>query len=261
MGYIYKISNTVNNKIYIGQTSRTVEKRWNLHKQTAKNPSYLSYSYPLYQAMRKYGIDNFNFEIILQKDCSEEEIRLIEKEYIIQYNSLCPNGYNQTLNTLHPINDIETYKKISETKREKAKEVVQVITDKHGAIIEIIQKWRSIVDCAEQTGLDEKKIAAVCRGERKTTGGKTFYWRDENGEIIIPNYLRDNYKGKNGTTQIQSSSKSVAKIDLNTNEIIEIYPTIALAARENNCDSSAISKVCRGLRKKCGGFFWQYIDK
>ena len=45
-----------------------------------------------------------------------------------------------------------------------------------------------------------------------------------------------------------------------TNEIIEIYDTIALAARENNCDNSAISKVCRGLRNKCGGFKWQYIE-
>ena len=261
MNTIYLITNKINNKQYIGSTIIEPQKRFKQHIYNSTHKNTHQYNYPLYQAMRKYGIDNFNFEIILQKDCSEEEIRLIEKEYIIQYNSLCPNGYNQTLNTLHPINDIETYKKISEIKREKAKEVVQVITDGQGAIIEIVQKWRSIVDCAEETGLDEKKIAAVCRGERKTTGGKTFYWLDENGEIIIPNYLRDNYKGKNGTTQIQSSSKSVAKIDLNTNEIIEIYPTIALAARENNCDSSAISKVCRGLRKKCGGFFWQYIEK
>ena len=78
--------------------------------------------------------------------------------------------------------------------------------------------------------------------------------------IIIPEYLRDEYKGEKGTTQIQSSSRKVAKIDLQSNQILEIYDTIALAARENNCDNSAISKVCRGLRNTCGGYKWKYIE-
>ena len=52
----------------------------------------------------------------------------------------------------------------------------------------------------------------------------------------------------------------MAKIDATTNKIIKIYDTIALATRENNCDNSGISKVCRGLRNKCGSFKWQYID-
>ena len=114
MNTIYLITNKINNKQYIGSTIIEPQKRFKQHIYNSTHKNTHQYNYPLYQAMRKYGIDNFNFEIILQKDCSEEEIRLIEKEYIIQYNSLCPNGYNQTLNTLDPINDIETYKKISE---------------------------------------------------------------------------------------------------------------------------------------------------
>ena len=118
---------------------------------------------------------------------------------------------------------------------------------------------QGIVDCAEEGIADERKIAAVCRGERRTTNGKIFYWLDDNDNLIIPNYNRDYYKGEKGTTQIQSSSKKVAKIDLNTGEILNTYPTIALASRENNCDPSGISKTCKGLRNKCGGFFWKYI--
>ena len=53
--------------------------------------------------------------------------------------------------------------------------------------------------------------------------------------------------------------KKVAKIDINTNKIIKIYDTIALAARENNCDNSGISKVCRKERNKCGGFKGEYV--
>ena len=56
------------------------------------------------------------------------------------------------------------------------------------------------MDCAEETTLDERKIAACCRGERLTTGNKKFYWLDKNDDLIIPEYKRDNYKGKEGTT-------------------------------------------------------------
>ena len=40
---------------------------------------------------------------------------------------------------------------------------------------------------------------------------------------------------------------------------MEVYDTIALAARENNCDASGISKVCRGLRNKAKGYGWKYV--
>lgn len=146
---------------------------------------------------------------------------------------------------------------MSETKREKAKCVAEI--DKNNNIIKI---YRSIVDCAEQTGCDQRKIGSCCRGERHHTNNRKFCWIDENGQLIIPIYKGDSpYKGDKNKTQIQSTSKRVAKIDLKTNEIIEIYDTIALAARMNSCDSSAISKVCRGIRNQCGNFKWKYIEK
>ena len=251
---IYCFTNLINNKRYIGSTINDVNKRYNQHIYNAKTPEVHQYNYPLYQAFRKYGIENFKFEILYQKECTEQQIRKLEKQYIQKYNCISPFGYNQTNNTEHPINDIESYHKMSETKRNNAKEVAEIDSNKN-----ILKIWRSIVDCAEDTGLDERKIASVCRGERKTTDGRIFYWIVEN-QLQIPEYNRDLYKGEKGTTQIQSSSRRVAKIDLETNKIIEIYSTIALAARENNCDNSAISKVCRGIRNKCGGFGWKYIE-
>ena len=253
---IYRFTNLITGKQYYGSTIVDPKIRYNQHIYNATHPENPKYNYPLYCSIRKRGLDNYKFEIIEQRDCTEREIRQIEHEYIKKYNTLCPNGYNQTSNTEHPLNDPATYAKMKETKRENAKDVVEINQEGN-----IINHWRSIVDCAEANpDLDEKKIAAVCRGERLTTANRIFRWIDEDENIIEPEYKRDEYKGAEGTTQIQSSSRQVAKINLETKEIIEIYPTIALAARENNCDPSGISKVCRGLRNKAGNFGWKYIN-
>jgi group I intron endonuclease len=252
---VYCFTNLINNKKYIGSTILPPKQRYTQHIYNSTHENSHQYNYPLYQAIRKYGINNFEFKVLESKRCSEQEIREIEKQYIIKYNTLTPNGYNQTLNTIHPLNDSISYIKMKETKREKAKEVVEINENK-----EIINHWRSIADCVEQEPeLNAKKVAAVCRGERLTTCERVFRWLDNEKNIIEPVYKGDNYKGKQGTTQIQSSSKKVAKIDIETKQIIQVYPTIALAARENNCDASGISKVCRGIRNKAGGFNWKYI--
>ena len=56
-GYIYKIYNDVNDKIYIGQTIRTIEHRFCQHIYDSKNEDR---NYPLYCAMRKYGKEHFS---------------------------------------------------------------------------------------------------------------------------------------------------------------------------------------------------------
>lgn len=89
---IYKITNLINNKNYIGQ-SVNVKTRWRNHIRISKDKDNRGYNYPLYCAFRKYGIENFDFEIL------EEVIpdNLDEKEiyYIKKYDSF-NNGYNQT---------------------------------------------------------------------------------------------------------------------------------------------------------------------
>lgn len=88
---IYKITNLVNGKVYIGLTTCTITKRWNKHKQDAK-----TCERPLYCSMRKYGIDNFKIESI---DTTEDFIELgrLERKYIAEYNSTDRNfGYNIT---------------------------------------------------------------------------------------------------------------------------------------------------------------------
>ena len=92
MAIIYKITNLINNKIYIGETIRKLNVRWNEHKSEALVNGH-GYNYHLHNAMRKYGIDNFTIEII--DSCPDEERFLLESKYIQQYNSTSPEiGYN-----------------------------------------------------------------------------------------------------------------------------------------------------------------------
>lgn len=85
---IYKITNKITNKIYIGQSINPM-KRWQSHKSHARCGHEIGKN-PLYDAMRKYGEENFLFEIIgWYEDYNEKE-----KYFIKYYNSLIPNGYN-----------------------------------------------------------------------------------------------------------------------------------------------------------------------
>lgn len=90
---IYKITNTINNKCYIG-LSRDVEYRWKEHKHHANYNKRCS-SKPLYNAFKKYGIDNFIFEIL--EECEENELSSREIFYINKYKSNDKKyGYNIT---------------------------------------------------------------------------------------------------------------------------------------------------------------------
>lgn len=84
--YIYQITNLINNKIYIGQTNN-ITKRWSNHKCN-NDPNMI-----IARAIRKYGVENFKFEVLL-RNLSPEEANEKEIELIKIKNSLVPNGYN-----------------------------------------------------------------------------------------------------------------------------------------------------------------------
>lgn len=90
-GFIYKITNRVNNKVYIGQTHFTIEHRF---KQHVKNFNIEHRQQPLYKAFAKYGIENFYVEELENVECDKLDEREI---YWIAYYDSFKNGYNATL--------------------------------------------------------------------------------------------------------------------------------------------------------------------
>lgn len=89
---IYKIINNLNGKCYVGQSIH-IEERWQEHISLSKDGTYC-YEKPLYRAFRKYGIENFTFEIL--EECPKEELGEKEKYYIILNNAYL-EGYNCNL--------------------------------------------------------------------------------------------------------------------------------------------------------------------
>lgn len=98
MYYIYKYTNKINGKSYIGQTNN-IQKRKNGHRSTAYNPKSYNYSDAFHIAFRKYGEDNFNFEIIEEIDEQFGREYLNEREcFFIEFfhSHVSQNGYNTT---------------------------------------------------------------------------------------------------------------------------------------------------------------------
>src|ERR1700759_523611 len=91
MAYIYKLTNRVNGKCYIGQTERKPEERWKSHQSCARNGS----KKYIHTAMRHYGIEAFELEVICE--VSHEMLNAEESKYIAQFKSNQKEfGYNLT---------------------------------------------------------------------------------------------------------------------------------------------------------------------
>lgn len=97
---IYKITNLLNSKIYIGQSVKLLS-RISAHK--SENGGGL-----LSKAITKYGKDNFLFEVL--EYCNKDDLDELEIKYISEYNSTVPNGYNISIGGKYPIYESEEIK-------------------------------------------------------------------------------------------------------------------------------------------------------
>ena len=85
--FIYQITNRINDKIYIGQTTGSLEKRWRAHCSGNAKTMLIS------RAIQKHGKENFDIKMI-DFCVSLEVLNAAEAEYIESLNALHPNGYN-----------------------------------------------------------------------------------------------------------------------------------------------------------------------
>lgn len=111
MGRIYKLVSP-SGKIYIGQTIKSIKKRWLEHIEDATNPN-KNHCKALNAAILKYTPNDFSYEEILE--CANDELDHYEVYYIQLYNTLVPDGYNIKLGGSSGMHSYETKQKISQT--------------------------------------------------------------------------------------------------------------------------------------------------
>ena len=275
MGYIYKITNLINNKIYIGQTSFSIELRFKQHIYIAKNN--FAISYPLYEAMRKYGVENFVIEEMEEVNDSElddrEKYWIKEEQSFIKYGK----GYNCTLGgegnilidrekiynlwdegySISQINEMYSFDRSSIRKilqnyknynidesnkrgdkiqgKARRKKIFQY--DKNG---KFIKEYSCREEAEEKTGISAKTIWSAI--DRNGGAGGFFWSYNKKNSIEVPKMRK--YRQKvaqyNGTT------------------LIKIYESAAAAKKETGISDIQIRKVCQGKGKTAGGFIWRY---
>ncbi|AJP61403.1 group I intron endonuclease family protein [Enterococcus phage PEf771] len=91
---IYLIKNNINGKCYIGQ-SVNIEKRVKEHFWKSFYKTDRSYECVVHQAIRKYGKENFSWEVLTT--CEQKDLDELERAYIKKYNTLAPDGYNRAI--------------------------------------------------------------------------------------------------------------------------------------------------------------------
>lgn len=111
---IYKITNKITGKCYIGQTIMTLQKRWQAH-------NYSKRCYILNAAIKKHGKENFLVEEIASYT-NLEDLNNAEEYYIDWYNCLTPNGYNLTIGGVAPKHSMSTKTKMSKTRQKMVAE-------------------------------------------------------------------------------------------------------------------------------------------
>ena len=224
---IYLIKNIISGHCYIGQ-AKYISKRIYEHLRSTFDDRRSDYNSPLHQAIRKYGLDAFELEVL--ERCDNSQLNAKEQYWISIYNSK-KNGYNQTNGGYQSIR----YIKLTE---ENLKNLRQLLSENILSNVELAHKFN----------ISEDMVARINVGKM---------WH--NDSIKYP--IRPT---KNKLATNHFNGKAIKKLDLN-NQIVKIYPSLSSAAKEISVDKSdsiagAISRCCNGINKTAYGYKWQVFE-
>ena len=229
MGFIYKIINDIDDKVYIGQTKNSLSMRIQQHKRTALNNfnkgKPLS---PLYKAMITYGTNHFFIKKI--EECADEELDEKEIYWIAQYNSFY-NGYNATIG--------------GQFQKKPGQRIIQ-----YGPDGKYIRTFKDIREASKITGIKVGTIGSVLHPSGKNSAGG-YQWRY---------YTEDFPLEISPQICISSITRAVNQYTLK-GEFIATFPSAEEAKRQTNVSASGIGRACKnGGIATSGGYQWRYVE-
>lgn len=244
-GVIYKITNLINKEAYIGQTSILyINNRWCQHKNNAKHGKH---SY-LYNAIRKYGEENFEFKVLL-KNIPIDKLNFYEQLWIKKFNTKSPNGYNLTEGGEGTRGFVPWDKGIQRSKDDVEKMKAYFTP-------EVREKMRQKVLGKNNPMYGRTGELNPSYGLKRYGGDNPFYGK------------RHSEDTKQKLSDMQNKKKQkVEMLDINTEEIILTFNSYSEAAkyiRQNTefvkADDSAISRCARGVYQYVYGHKWRKIE-
>jgi group I intron endonuclease len=222
--FIYKITNKITGKMYIGQTTQKLKDRWNDHVYDSKTRDT-----PLYRSIRKYGIENFQLDVIVESK-DRIELNVLEEHYIKILNTVSPNGYNLLPGGLNKKCHEDTKLKISNALKGRP----------------IKNRWNkgNHVSPSPET---RAKIASKLSGrtlEHRWNGGNTRP-RTEAQKA----HLRQLNKGKPNT--------ALYKAVIDSNGVI--YESVNAAAKANKINRVTVSQALKSGKPTRSGLSFKFI--
>ena len=248
MGYIYKIENLLNHKIYIGQTTKErATDRFSQHRYLARHPEQeTSISY-LHRAMSKYGVDNFSFEVI--EEVEDSLLNEREQYWIKEKNSLTPNGYNMTKGGEGSIGFSRTQ---TEEEREKRSISVKKFYEDNPEAIEKLRE-RTL-----QLWQDENYRKRVTESNKKFYAEHPDMFKGENNPMYGKHHSEEALKKIR--SHAATRKNKIAQLDKDTLEIIKIYDGIKDAEKALGVSHGWISKAAK-QNKIAYGYRWKLMQK
>jgi hypothetical protein len=237
IGVLYIHKNKINDKCYVGQTTKVNPKhRW------GKNGNQYHTQLKFYNAIQKYGWNNFEHMILPVMYNNQNDLDNAEKELIKELNS-CDNGYNSTYGGMYPKIEQEVIKRRAKSNSiNTSQKVKQYDIDGN-----YIKTWNSIREVANDLNVSMSSIRGACLGYQKESCG--YLWSYENQEP------------KPYVDYIDNNSQKVAVNQYTLDRVfIKKHLSIGLAAKEVNGSQGNIWFVCQGKRKSHKGYIWEYNE-
>lgn len=273
---IYKITNLLTGKSYIGQ-SVNIATRWSQHKSTSRSIETLDGN-ELHKDILELGIDNFSFEVIEETTVDKLDEREI---YWISYYDTFYNGYNHTLGG-HNNRQLD-YNKIlllwnqgltakaiaqqmnrnvdvinwsltnlgiyTEEKRERSQKLIEAAyTPYQRAVIKLDINNNEIIETFDSVSAAAKSLGVVRATFREGLQKHNNIYKGYKWIINTDTQINRNF-----------SARRVAKLDPDTKEPLEIFESASAAARAMNLAGATL--ICRACKNntKSRGFYWKYL--